>query len=192
MNIGYIRVSTEQQHTDRQHEIIKKYECEKVYEEKITGTKRERPELNRMIEQLRKGDTIIIESLSRLSRSTKDLISLVEQFNGMGVDLISSKEQIDTTTATGRLVFAIFAALAQFERDTIAERTREGLKAARARGRKGGRPRADQKAVAQALKMYDTMDGNKGRFSISEISKACGISAPTLYRYINERKAKQK
>ncbi len=192
MNIGYIRVSTEQQHTDRQHEIIQWYECEKVFEEKITGTKRERPELNKMIEQLRKGDTVVVEALNRLGRSTKDLISLVEQFNAMGVDIVSAKENIDTTTPTGRLVFMIFAALAQFERDTIAERTREGLKAARARGKKGGRPRADQKAVAQALKMYDTMDGNKGRFSISEISKACGISAPTLYRYINERKAKQK
>ena len=132
-----------------------------------------------ILEKLREaeGDTVIVESLSRLGRSTKDLIELVERLKGKGVQLVSLKEQIDTSTPTGKLLFTLMSALAQFERDVIAERTKEGLKAARARGRKGGRPRCDPHKLRQALKLYEA-----GQHTVAEIEELTGIKKATLYR----------
>lgn len=184
MNIGYARVSTENQNLDRQLDILKQAGCDRVYEEKVSGIKKERPELNKMLDQIRTGDVIIIADLTRLSRSVKDLFSLVEQIEEKGANIKSIKESwVDTTTAQGKLMFTIFAGISQFERDLISQRTIEGLNAARARGKKGGRPKTNEKELKLAVKMY-----NSKNYSISEITKATGVSKTTLYRYINNNK----
>ena len=168
---GYARVSTEQQNLDRQIDMLEKYGVDRIFNEKMTGTKRNRPELEKLLERLTEGDTVVVESLSRLGRSTKDLIWLMETFNEKGVNLVSLKESIDTTSSTGKLLFTLMSALAQFERDVLADRTKEGLAAARARGRKGGRPPADKEAVRKAVRLYKT-----GEYPVSEITEltVCG------------------
>lgn len=179
---GYARVSTEQQNLDRQLDALKKYGCDVIYNEKMTGTKRDRPELAKMLDRMTEGDTVVIESLSRLGRSTKDLIELTELFEQKGVHLVSLKESIDTNTSTGKLLFTLMSAIAQFERDVIADRTREGLKSARARGRTGGRPRTDPDAVRKAIKLYSTR-----QYSIKEIEELTGVKKSTLYRNLPDR-----
>jgi len=174
---GYARVSTEQQNLDRQLDALRKYGCDIIYNEKMTGTKRDRPELAKILDRMTEGDTVVIESLSRLGRSTKDLIELTELFQSKGVHLVSLKESIDTSTSTGKLLFTLMSAIAQFERDVIADRTREGLKSARARGRTGGRPRTDADAVRKAIKLYNTR-----QYSIREIEELTGVKKSTLYR----------
>ena len=176
---GYARVSTQQQDLSRQLDLLKQHNCNEILTEKMSGTKSNRPELIRLKDKVRPADTIVIESFSRLGRSTKDLIELVEFFEGKGVKLVSIKEQFDTNTAQGKLMLTVFQAFSQFERDLIAERTREGLASARARGRKGGRPRINQKHIKKALKLY-----NSKEYSIREIVQMTGISQATLYRYI--------
>jgi DNA invertase Pin-like site-specific DNA recombinase len=116
---------------DRQLDALKKYGVDHIYNEKMTRTKRDRPELDKMLDRMTEGDTVVIESLSRLGRSTKDLIELTELFHQRGVNLISLKESIDTSTPTGKLLFTLMSAIAQFERDVIADRTREGLRSAK-------------------------------------------------------------
>ena len=141
MKIGYARVSTEEQSLNRQIDMLNEVGCEKIFEEKISGIKRERQELMKMLEQLRKGDLIIVADLTRLSRSVKELFQLVEQIEAKGANIKSLKESwMDTSTPQGKLMFTIFAGISQFERDLISQRTIEGLVAARARGKKGGRP----------------------------------------------------
>jgi DNA invertase Pin-like site-specific DNA recombinase len=184
VNIGYARVSTEEQNLDRQIDILKQAGCDRIYEEKVSGIKKERTELNKILDQIRTGDVIIIADLTRLSRSVKDLFSIVEQIEEKGANIKSVKESwVDTTTAQGKLMFTIFAGISQFERDLISQRTIEGLNAARARGKKGGRPKTNDKDVKLALKMY-----NSKNYSITEIRKATGVSKTTLYRYINSNK----
>ena len=174
---GYARVSTEQQNLDRQLDALRKYGVDIIYNEKMTGTKRDRPELKKLLDRMTEGDTVVIESLSRLGRSTKDLIELTELFQNKGVHLVSLKESIDTSTSTGKLLFTLMSAIAQFERDVIADRTREGLKSARARGRIGGRPKANPDAVSKAVKLYNTK-----QYSIKEIEELTGVKKSTLYR----------
>ncbi len=184
MKIGYARVSTMEQNLDRQLDNLKAQGCERIYEEKITGTKAHRPELDKMLDSLREGDTLVVDSFSRLSRSTKDLLEIVDRLTATGVNLISLKEQLDTTTATGKLMLTMLSALSQFERDIIAERTRNGLKAARVRGRKGGRPRVgDEKTKAAALALYDA-----NAMTNKEIANNAGVSIATLNRWIAARK----
>lgn len=178
---GYARVSTEQQNLDRQIDMLQKYGVDYLYNEKMTGTKRNRPELEKLLERLTEGDTVVVESLSRLGRSTKDLIWLMETFNDKGVNLVSLKESIDTTTSTGKLLFTLMSALAQFERDVLADRTREGLAAARARGRKGGRRPIDKDAVRRAVKLYKTK-----QYTVSEITELTGVCKTTLYKNLHE------
>lgn len=184
MLIGYARVSTQEQNLLRQLDQLKAAGCERIFQEKITGTKKERPELDRLLEQLRPGDTIIFSELTRLSRSTKDLFSLVEAIEKSGGNIKSLKEAwLDTTSPQGKLMFTIFAGMSQFERDLISQRTKEGLDSARARGRKGGRPAKNGKDIETAMKMYNSKD-----YSIPEITKATGISKTSLYRYIEANK----
>jgi DNA invertase Pin-like site-specific DNA recombinase len=174
---GYARVSKENQNLDRQTDMLKKHGVDRIYNEKMTGTKRDRPELEKLLDRMTRGDTVVVESLSRLGRSTKDLIALTELFRERGVNLVSLKESIDTSTPTGKLLFTLMSAIAQFERDVIADRTVEGLKAARARGRVGGRPMANAESVRKALKLYNTR-----QYSLREIEEMTGVKKDTLYR----------
>ena len=179
--IGYARVSQESQNLDRQLDALKKYGVDMIYNEKMTGTKKDRPELNKLLDRMTAGDVIVVESLSRLGRSTKDLIELTELFQSKGVHLVSLKESIDTNTSTGKLLFTLMSAIAQFERDTIADRTREGLRSARARGRTGGRPRTDPDQIKKAVKLYGT-----GQYSVKEIEELTGVKKSTLYRNLQK------
>lgn len=176
---GYARVSTEAQNLDRQLDALKKYGVDVIYNEKMTGTKKDRPELTKLLERITKGDMVVIESLSRLGRSTKDLIELTELFKSKGVRLVSLKESIDTDSSTGKLLFTLMSAIAQFERDTIADRTREGLRSARTRGRTGGRPKANSDSIKKAVKLYNTR-----QYSVKEIEELTGVKKSTLYRNI--------
>lgn len=184
MIIGYARVSTQDQNLDRQLDALNRAGCERIFNEKMTGTHSARPELQMMLMTLRSGDTLVVESFSRLSRSTKDLLDLVEKLTGLGVHLVSLKEDLDTNTATGKMMLTVMSALSQFERDLIAERTKEGLKAARARGRCGGRPRlGSDKDRKQALAMY-----HANVMTNTEIAQKFGVSLSTLNRWIRTEK----
>ena len=180
MTYGYARVSTSDQNLDRQQDALYNYGIDKLYCEKLSGTKKSRPELDRLLKDLVEGDTVVIESLSRLGRSVKNLSELMEIFNEKNIRLVSLKETIDTTSSTGRLLFTILSSLAQFERDVLVERTNEGLAAARARGRTGGRPPSDQVALQKAVALYKTK-----QYTLTEIKEITGISKSTLYRFIN-------
>jgi|JI8StandDraft_2_1071088.scaffolds.fasta_scaffold00406_22 DNA invertase Pin-like site-specific DNA recombinase len=186
MKIGYARVSTQEQSLDLQTDALKQAGCEKIFEEKVSGAKQSRPELDKMLEQLRKGDIIMVYKLDRLGRSIKHLLELVEIFKNKEVELVSISDNIDTSSIQGRLVFNIFASIAEFERDLIRERTMAGLQAAKKRGRIGGRPKGlSDKAqrlalVAEALYKENTL-------SVNEIAKNLGISKATLYKYLRFR-----
>jgi len=186
MKIGYARVSTQDQDLSLQLDALHDAGCAEIYQEKITGAKRERPELQKMMDHLREGDVIVIWKLDRLARSLKDLVELVNQIQERGAALLSLNDQIDTTTPQGKFTFHVFAALAEFERDIIRERTRAGLAAARARGRKGGRPKGlTKKAEHTAIiaeKLY--LDGG---ISIQEICEQLAISKGTLYNYLRHQ-----
>jgi DNA invertase Pin-like site-specific DNA recombinase len=178
---AYARESTADQNLDRQLDALKNYGIDVLYFEKMSGTKKSRPELDRMLKEVEDGDTIVIESLSRLGRSVKNLAELMEMFNQRNIRLVSLKETIDTTTPTGKLLFTILSSLAQFERDVLVERTQEGLAAARARGRNGGRPKTDETAVKKAVALYQTK-----QYSLKEIQELTGVSASTIYRAIKD------
>lgn len=177
MKIAYARVSSDSQCLDRQIDALNEYGVDTLFTEKMTGTKSDRPELEKVRLKARSGDTIVIESLSRLGRSSKDLLSLIDEFDKQNIQLVSLKENIDTKTPTGKLLLTVLSALSQFERDLTVQRTTEGLKAARARGRVGGRPKSDSKAIEKAVKLY-----NAQTHSIKEITAISGISQATLYR----------
>lgn len=181
MKFGYARVSTQDQNLDMQLDALKDFGCEQIFQEKITTRKTERPQLEEMIKILRPGDTVVIFKLDRISRSTKHLIELSELFENKGVQFVSLQDSIDTSTPMGRFFFRVMASIAELERDIVSERTRAGLSAARARGRKGGRPKADEKKVELAVKMYKSKD-----YSIKEIVEATGVSQATLYRNLKE------
>jgi len=178
MIIGYARVSTLDQSLDRQIDALNDAGAIKLFTEKVTGRKSDRPELMRLVEHLREGDVVVISELTRLSRSTKDLFSIVELIQSKGADIRSLKETwLDTTTPHGKLMFTIFAGLSQFEADLTAQRTREGLEAARLRGRLGGRPKIDGGKVKQALKLYGSKE-----YTLKEIEELTGVKKSTLYR----------
>ncbi len=185
MLIGYARVSTEDQHLDLQHDALKKAGCEKTYEDKKSGAKADRPGLAAALEYARAGDQLVVWRLDRLGRSISDLIALVRQMDEAGVQLRSLTEGIDTSTINGKLTFHLFAALAEFERALVRERTRAGLEAARARGRMGGRKhRLSADKRRHAVELYRA----KGK-TVSEICKLMGISKPTLYAYVAEARS---
>lgn len=183
MIIGYARVSTQDQNLDLQTDELTKLGCQKIYQEKVSSGK-ERPQLMKLIENLRERDSVMVWKLDRLARSLKELINLVEIFKVKKVNFISIKDSIDTSTVQGRLLLNIFGSLAEFERDTIRERTKAGLSAAKARGRMGGQkkglsPEAKKKAET-AVMLY------KQKKSAVEIAGIIGVGRATVYRYLEE------
>lgn len=180
MLIGYARVSTDDQNLDLQKDALNRAGCNCIHEDRLSGAKAERPGLKSALDYVRAGDAIVVWRLDRLSRSLKDLIEMVALLESRGIGLKSLQESIDTCTSSGKLIFHIFGALAEFERNLIRERTHAGLQAARARGRKGGRPKSlDSDKRALAVRLYD----EKGH-TVDQVCKMMGISKPTLYKYI--------
>lgn len=179
--IGYARVSSNEQNLDRQIDSLKKAGCSKIFLEKVSGKDREgRPELKAMLNYLREGDTLKIESISRLARSTRDFLNIVEELQGKGVQLISSKESIDTTTPTGKFMLVVFSALAEMEREQIRERQREGIISAQARGKHLGRP-----ALVKPGN-YETVyaDWKAGKITAVQAFNSLGISKASFYRLV--------
>jgi DNA invertase Pin-like site-specific DNA recombinase len=190
MLIGYARVSTQDQTLALQQDALEKIGCTKIFTDTASGAKQERKGLDDALNYVREGDTLVVWRLDRLGRSLKHLIETITQLNNRNIGFKSITENIDTTTSGGKLVFHIFGALAEFERDIIKDRTNAGLSAARARGRLGGRPKAktldSPKKVALAQTLYENEDN-----TIDEICKTLNVSRATLYRYI-KAKATQK
>ncbi len=182
MLIGYARVSTQDQTLDLPTDALKQAGCEKLFTDSISGTKSERPGLQDAMNHLRAGDTLVVWRLDRLGRTLKHLIATITDLSDNGIGFKSLQENMDTTTSGGKLIFHIFGALAEFEREVIKERTNAGLQAARARGRLGGRPKLqalDPKKIALVKKLYD--DGN---MPVKEICDTLHIGRSTLYRYV--------
>jgi len=186
MKIGYARVSTKDQSLNLQKDALEKAGCKKIYSEQVSGAKIERKKLDEMIKQVRKGDIIVVWKLDRLGRSLRDLVNLISKFQEMEVGFKSLQDSIDTTTPAGKLTFHLFAALAEFERDIISERTKAGLKSARARGRLGGRPKGLSKQAQNKARLAESLYQEK-ELSIKEICDYLSISKPTLYRYLRHR-----
>ncbi len=179
MLVGYARVSTTDQNLDLQKDALQAAGCERLLTDTVSGARAERPGLTAALKECRSGDTLVVWKLDRLGRSLPHLVETVRELSVRGVGFKSLQEQIDTTTSSGTLIFHIFAALAEFERDLIRERTNTGLVAARARGRNGGRPKGvDQKKQKAALALK-----KDGRHSIREICDIVGISRNTYYKY---------
>lgn len=191
MLIGYARVSTHEQTLNLQLDALQQAGCHKTYTDTISSAKAERPGLQQALDQLRAGDTLIVWRLDRLGRSLQELISLVNGIHAKGAGFKSLTENMDTTTSGGKLVFHFFGALAEFERDIIRERTRAGLQAARARGRKGGRPKleadsAKRKKIDMAKALHDDP-----HHTIEDICRTLHISRSSLYRYVKMAKNAQ-
>jgi DNA invertase Pin-like site-specific DNA recombinase len=181
--LGYARVSTTEQKAHLQVDALKEAGCVRVWTDKASGTLQHRPQLDRVLDHLRPGDTLVVWRLDRLGRSLPHLIATVTDLAAAKIGFRSLTEGIDTTTSSGRLIFHVFGALAEFERELIRERTTAGLVAARARGRTGGRPRAmtaDKLAVAQ--KMYDSRE-----YTLEAIAATIEVSRSTLYRHLAGR-----
>ena len=185
MQVGYARVSTQDQKPDLQLDALGVAGCEKVFEEKASGAQRERPQLVAALDYLRAGDTLVVWKLDRLARSLKQLIETVELLESKGIGFRSLTESIDTTTSGGRLIFHIFAALAEFERNIIRERTTAGLNAARARGKVGGRPKSLSEADISAARALLSDPAITTR----QIAERLGISVSTLYKHIPAARA---
>jgi len=189
MRVGYARVSTKEQGFDLQVDALKKAECEEVFKEVAGGAKTARPVLDDLLSRLRSRDVLVIWKLDRLGRSLKHLVTLTNELMERQIGLISLNDPIDTTTPQGRLVFNIFASLAEFERDLISERTQAGLQAARARGRKGGRPSGLSKQAEATAMAAETLY-REGKLSVQDICDQLDISRPTLYIYLRHRGVK--
>lgn len=186
MKFGYARVSTKDQNPDLQVDALKAKGCEKIFVEHASGAKAKRVELERLLDQVRAGDIIVIWKLDRLGRSLKHLITLVGDLMEKGVGLKSLNDPVDTTTAHGKLIFNIFASLAEFERDIIRERTHAGLAAARARGRVGGRPKGLSKEAQKTAMAAETLYRER-KLGVNAIANELSISKRTLYKYLRYR-----
>ena len=183
MLIGYSRVSTTDQNLDLQTDALTKAGCDKIFKDIASGSKTDRNGLDEALNSLRGGDTLVVWKLDRLGRSLKHLIEVINQLHQQKISFKSLQENIDTTSSGGKLIFHIFCALAEFERDIIRERTLAGLASARARGKFGGRPKAiDKKKVAMARKLMSDASN-----SVEDVCKILGVSRATLYRYVNKK-----
>jgi DNA invertase Pin-like site-specific DNA recombinase len=178
MILGYARISTDDQKLDAQLDMLNGAGAGRIFADRISGSKRQRPELDRMLEQLREGDVVMVTKYDRLARSLRDLLDIVQAIQGRGAGFRSLAEDIDTTTPAGRLVFHVFASIAQFERERISERTKEGLDAARKRGRVGGRPPA--LSAAQRVEVRRMRDEELR--PLPEIAQLFRVSVKTIRR----------
>ena len=185
MVYGYARVSTGDQTTNLQQDALEKAGCDRIFTDVASGARAHRPELDHMLDLLREGDTVVVWKLDRLGRSMQNLVDLMTIFDERGVQFRSLTEAIDTSTPGGTLVFNIFGSLAQFERDLIRERTRAGLEAARARGRKGGRPaKLDEKQIQEVRRLYASRT-----VTVDQIAAMMHVGRSTIYRCLGKRKA---
>ncbi|MEA5402751.1 recombinase family protein [Arcicella sp. DC2W] len=187
MKIGYARVSTKDQNLEMQTDTLTKAGCEIIFTETASGAKTDRIELTKMLGQIRKGDIVVVYKLDRLGRSLKHLLEVVALLNDKQVGIQSISDAIDTTTPQGRLFFNISACFAEFERDLIRERTKAGLEAARARGRKGGRRQGMTKEAEQKAILAETYY-KEGKMGVNQIALEIGVSKMTLYKYLRHRK----
>lgn len=184
MLVGYARVSTNEQNLDLQQDALKKSGCKKIFIDKVSSMAAARPGIDEALSYLREGDALVVWRLDRLGRSLKHLIEMVGNLDEKKIGFHSIQESIDTTNSGGKLIFHMFGALAEFERHLIQERTKAGLEAARARGRKGGRPKAlNKKEREMAVRLY-----NEKNNTIKEICQLLKISKPTLYSYLKAGK----
>lgn len=184
MVVQYIRVSTVEQNEARQVEALKKYNAEKTFLEKVSGKDTNRPQLQAMLEFVREGDIVVIHEFSRLARSTKDLLDIVETLNNKGVKLISNKENLDTSTATGKLMLTMIGAIAEFERQQLLERQREGIAIAKREGKYKGRQvkAIDEEVFNSNYEKYKAREINKG-----ELAAALNVSRPTLDKLLKDK-----
>ena len=187
MKIGYVRVSTKEQNTARQEEIMKSLEVDKVYLDKMSGRNTDRPALLEMMNFVREGDSVVVESISRFARNTKDLLELTEQLNSKHVQFVSQKESIDTNTPAGKFMLTIFGAVAELEREYIRQRQREGIEIAKEHGKYKGRP-------AKQLDTFDEIyqQWKSGNISATYASKQLNISRSTFYRRVAEHEEDNK
>ena len=177
---GYARVSTDDQNLDLQHDALTRAGCDRIYEEKVSGKSTARPQLDECLRDLREGDTLTVWRLDRLGRSLPDLVRIISDLEKRGVSFESLGERVETSSASGKLIFHVFAALAEFERNLIRERTQAGLVAARARGRSGGRkPKIGDKERREIQALY-----RANNIPVSDIAKRYGVSRTTLYKYL--------
>lgn len=182
MTYGYARVSTDDQTTDLQRDALERAGCDRILTDVASGARAHRPELDHMLDLLREGDAVVVWKLDRLGRSMRNLVDLMTMFDERGVRFRSLTESIDTSTPGGTLVFNIFGSLAQFERDLIRERTRAGLEAARARGRKGGRPaKLDEKQVREVRRLYESKS-----VTVNQIAAMMNVGRSTIYRCVKD------
>lgn len=186
MKIGYARISTRDQNLDLQLDAFRKAGCDEIYEETASGAKADRPILDGLISHVREGDVLIIWKLDRLGRSLKNLVDIINLLSQKKVGLQSLSDPVDTTTTHGRLIFNIFASLAEFERDIIYERTKAGLSSARARGRVGGRPSGLSKKAMSVACAAETLYLER-KLSVRQIAEQLGIGKNTLYSYLRYR-----
>ena len=181
--IGYIRVSTEHQETARQQEIMVKYGVDRIFSEKISGANTDRPQLKAMLDYVREGDTLYVESISRLGRSTKDLLNIIDSLTAKGVTLISNKENIDTNSPTGKFMLTVFAALSQLEREQLRQRQREGIEIAKVQGKYTGR-----KPISIDWTKFGQLYGEwkLKKITARDFMKKMNLTANTFYRRVRE------
>ena len=186
MKIGYIRVSTQEQNTMRQEVLMEALGVDEVYIDRMSGKNTNRPELQKMMEYVRRGDTVIVESISRFARNTRDLLELVEQLTAKGVEFVSKKEAIDTTTPTGKFMLTVFGAVAELEREYILQRQREGIAIAKEQGKyKGRKPRA----LPELERVMERWQ--QKQITASEAMRSLKISKSTFYRLVKKHRSTQ-
>ena len=184
MKVGYARVSTIDQNLEAQIDHLHKEGCDKIYEEKMSGSKKDRPELAQCLEMLREGDVLVVTKLDRLGRTVRQLVELIDQFQERKIHFKCLDDPIDTSSTTGEFFFHIMGAFSQLERSLIKERTKKGLASARARGRTGDRPETISKdKKEEAFKLYQENDK-----TVAEIADLLGMSRMSIYRHVNKRK----
>jgi DNA invertase Pin-like site-specific DNA recombinase len=181
IRIGYGRVSSKSQNLDSQYDLLKQAGCEKLFAETMTGTKDSRPGWDNLMEYVRPGDTIVVVELSRMTRSLAHLLQLAKEFREKEINLVSLREAIDTSTATGRAFLGFMGVMIELELDLKAERAAAGRESAKARGRSGGRPRTDQKLLEKARILYESSD-----FSVTDVCKTVGVGKRTFFRHLEE------